>query len=518
VAHFAALGRGACWVPMYEAELPATWEHILRDSGVEVLFVSRAAVLEKVKDALSRLPTVRAVVLLEGEGEGTLAALEARGAASPVPAVQPDADDLAVLVYTSGTTGDAKGVELTHGNLVSNHFGRRAMFPAFDEQSRTLSILPWAHVYGLGELHTWTELGGAVGLVGGVDTLLGDFALVQPTFLLAVPRVFNRIHAALWARLAEEGGLARALFVATVYAAKRRRALAAAGQRSWLTELQVAVGDRVVFAKVRARFGGKLTGVMTGSAAMSAELSEFFFDVGIPLYDAYGMTETSPGVTLNSPQAHRSGSVGRPMAGVRVEIDQSAVEAGASDGEIVVYGPNVMRGYHHKPEATAAMMTSGGGLRTGDRGRFDADGYLFITGRLKDQFKLENGKYVFPAALEEAIDLHPLVATSCVFGDGRAHTVALLVIDPEAAQAWARHHGVEGTHEALVAREDLQAQVSREVTEALKGHFGSYEVPRKFAFLTEPFTVANGLLTQTMKVKRRQIALAWRDRLEALAA
>jgi long-chain acyl-CoA synthetase len=236
----------------------------------------------------------------------------------------------------------------------------------------------------------------------------------------------------------------------------------------------------------------------------------------VPLYDAYGMTETSPGITLNCPSAHRSGSVGRPMAGVRVELDAGAVEAGATDGEIVVYGPNVMKGYHHKPEATAAVMTPTGGLRTGDRGRFDADGYLFITGRLKDQFKLENGKYVFPAALEETIDLHPLVLSSYVHGDGRPYTVALLVIDPVAAQAWARHHALEATHEALVQREDLQRQVASEVTAAIKAHFGSYEVPKKFDFLAEPFTVANGLMTQTMKVKRRQIAATFKDRLAAL--
>lgn len=513
IAHYAALGRGACWVPMYEVELAATWEHIIRDSGLEVLFVSTPAVLEKVKRFAERLPSLRKIILLEGEGEDTLAGLEALGRTHPVEAVQPAPEDLAVLIYTSGTTGDAKGVELTHRNLTSNHYGRVAMFPGFSETSRTLSLLPWAHAYGMGELHTWTELGGSIGLMGSVETLLGDFELVKPTFLLAVPRVFNRIYNALWAKMNEEGGLKRALFVGSLAAARRDRELKQKGQRSIFNALKLRLGDALVFSRIRERFGGRLEGVMTGSAAMNTELSHFYFDVGIPLYDVYGLTETSPGITLNCPAAHRSGSVGRPMEFVRVVIDQTAVEAGAPDGEIVAYGPNVMRGYHHKPEATAAVMTADGGLRTGDRGRFDADGYLFITGRLKDQFKLENGKYVFPAALEEALELHPMVQSSLVSGDGRPYCVALIVVDPGAAKAWAEHHGVTFDYRALVAREDLQQSLAQELTDSLKQRFGSYEIPRKFLVLAEPFTVDNGLLTQTMKLKRSKIVALYQEQL-----
>lgn len=516
VAHFAALGRGACWVPMYEAELPATWEHILEDSGIEVLFVARAELHEKVKDFASRLPALRTVVLLDGDGEGTLAALEALGRTHPVASAQPAPEDLAVIIYTSGTTGDAKGVELTHRNLVSNHFGRTAMFPDFDERSRTLSILPWAHVYGMGELHTWTALGGSIGLSGGLDTLLGDLALVQPTFMLAVPRLFNRLYNVLWAKVREGGALKRAVFEAALTAAQRKRELAAKGERSLATDVRVALGDRLVFSTIRALFGGRLTGVMTASAAMSTELSHFFFDVGVPLYDVYGMTETSPGITLNCPSAHRTGSVGKPMPGVRVDVDATVVEEGASDGEIVVHGPNVMRGYHRKPAATADVLTADGGMRTGDRGRFDADGYLFITGRLKDQFKLENGKYVFPAGLEEIIDLNPMVASSMVCGDGRPSCAALVVIDPAAAKAWAEKRGVVDSYPALVARKDLQDELTAALVAAIKPHFGSYEVPKRFLFLDEPFTVANGLLTQTMKLKRRLIAAKYRARIDAL--
>lgn len=515
ILHFATLGRGATWVPMYEAELTATWAYILRDSAIEVLFVANAEIREIVRTLQPTLPALRTVVVLDGTGDGTLAAVEADGRAHPVDAVAPAQSDVAVLIYTSGTTGEPKGVELTHTNLVSNHLARRQMFPTFTENSRTLSILPWAHVYGMGELHTFTEIGGAIGIVGGLDTLLGDFGLVKPTFMLAVPRVFNRIYNAIWAKVNAEGGVRLWLFKTGVAAAAKKRDLAERGESSVLTNLIVWVADKLVFAKIRDRFGGQLSGAMTGSAAMGATVSAFFFDIGVPLYDAYGMTEASPGITLNCPTAHRRGSVGRPLEHVRVDIDGSVVEAGADDGEIVVHGPNVMKGYHKKPAATAAVLTADGGLRTGDRGRFDADGYLHITGRIKEQFKLENGKYVFPGALEETMELHPMVLSAFVYGDGRPFPIGVVALDPGAVAAWARAHGHDETYAATIARPELQGAVKAELAERLDARFGSYEIPKEILFADEPFSVTNGLLTQTMKLKRKPILARYLPQIEA---
>lgn len=514
--HFATLGRGAIWVPMYEAELTATWAYILRDSAIEVLFVANAEIRETVRAMEASLPALRTVILLEGTGEGTLAALEAAGRAQPVAPLDPAPSDIAVLIYTSGTTGDPKGVELTHTNLVTNHLARRQMFPTFTDNSRTLSILPWAHVYGMGELHTFTEIGGAIGIVGGLDTLLGDFGLVKPTFMLAVPRVFNRIYHALWAKMNAEGGVKLWLFTTGVKAAAKKRELATQGKSSLVTNTIVWLADKLVFAKIRDRFGGQLGGAMTGSAAMGTVISGFFFDIGIPLYDAYGMTEASPGITLNCPAAHRPGSVGRPLEHVRVEIDRSVVEAGADDGEIVVSGPNVMKGYHKKPAATAAVITPEGALRTGDRGRFDADGYLFITGRIKEQFKLENGKYVFPGSLEETMELHPMVLSAFVYGDGRPFPVGVVALDPAAVATWARAHGYDEDYARIVAREELQAEVKTDLTDRLQARFGSYEIPKAILFAEEPFSVANGLLTQTMKLKRKPILARYLPKIEAV--
>jgi long-chain acyl-CoA synthetase len=516
LAHFAALGLGARWVPMYEAELPSAWEFIVKDSGIEVLFVATEELREKVRAFSARTPALRRVITLSGAGDDSLAALEQAGLSHPVAPLQPAPGDVAVLIYTSGTTDRPKGVLLTHANLVSNHFGRRQLFPEFDEQSRTLSILPWAHVYGMGELHTWLQIGGSIGLAGSVQTLLADFALVRPTFILAVPRIFNKIYNALWASLREGSRAKRALFELCVRQARQKRLLGARGDSSLLADLVVRFADRFVFSQVRERFGGRLRGAMTGSAAMSKEVSEFFFDLGLPLYDAYGMTETSPGITLNCPAAHRSGSVGRPLEGVQVTIDRSAVEKGAADGEIIVHGPNVMKGYQNQPEATAAVLTATGGMRTGDRGRFDEDGYLFITGRIKEQFKLENGKYVFPVALEEAIELNPMIASALVYGDGRPFCVSLLALDPAAATAYAKQHGLPGDYRSVVSRPELQKKLTEELAASLQGKFGSYEIPKKHLFVEEPFTVAGGLLTQTLKLKRRQIVVRYQGAIDAL--
>ena len=516
VGHFAVNGLGAMYVPMYEAELPQVWEYIVRDSAVKLLFVSQQRILEQVQDFPKRIPTLERIILIHGTGPDTMAALEKAGAEKPVGSVHPKPEEVAVLVYTSGTTGDPKGVLLMHGNWTSNHHARAVAYPGFNPDDRSLSLLPWAHCFGLGELHTFTAIGGSLGFMESTATVVQDMAKVRPTFLIAVPRIFNKVYDTIVTRVNEAGGIKKKLFDAGVAAAKRKRELAAQGKSSALTNLTFRVIDRIVFRKIRELFGGRLRGSMTGSAAMNPEISRFFFDIGIPLYDAYGLSETTPGITVNCPDAYRIGSVGRVLDKVRVVIDQSVVEPGARDGEIVVYGPNVMKGYHNKPEATRAVMTEDGGIRTGDRGRIDEDGYLWITGRIKEQYKLENGKYVFPAALEEDICLNHFVQSAIVYGAGREYNVCLLVPDFAALKDYAAKHNLPDDAESLAANEEIRSMITGEILASLKGKYGSYEIPRKFDFLTEGFTLENGMLTQTMKLKRRVITEKYAERLEAL--
>ncbi len=516
VAHYASVGLGAFFVPMYEAELVQVWEYIVKDSAVKVLFVSKPEIYEKIREFPTRIPTLEKIILIQGEGEDTMAELEKIGEQNPVKSIYPDTEEVAVLVYTSGTTGDPKGVLLMHMNWTSNHHARVKAYPGYDYNDRSLSLLPWAHCFGLGELHTFTAMGASMGFMESTNTVISDMAKIRPTMLIAVPRIFNKVYDTIVTKVNDEGGFKKALFDTGVEAAKKRRELAEQGKSNFMVNLKFTIIDKIVFQKIRDLFGGRLRAVMTGSAAMNPDISRFFHDIGIPLYDAYGMTETVPGITMNGPTKFRIGSVGPAMDKITVVIDKSVSEPGADDGEIICYGPNVMKGYHNKPEATKEVMTPDGGVRTGDRGRIDEDGFLWITGRIKEQYKLENGKYVFPAALEEDICLNHYVQNAVVSGANKPYNICMIVPEPVALGEYAKKNNLPTDYKTLVDREDVQNMIKQEVLDSLKGKYGSYEIPRKFLFISDPFTLENGMLTQTMKLKRRNITKKYNDEIEAL--
>jgi len=518
VVAFATWGRIARFVPMYEAELVQIWKYIITDSQIKVLFVSKPEIYEKIKDFPKDIPTLKHIFIIEAEGENSMAALEKRGETKPVAAQIPKWDDVAELIYTSGTTGNPKGVLLTHGNFTSNANAGLKMYPELQvNEALSLTILPWAHTFGqTAELFAVIRMGGASGLAGSAKTIIDDIVKIKPTFLIAVPTVFNRIYDGLWNKMNKDGGLAKTLFVMGIEAAKKRRELADKGQSDFMTNLKFKLADKIVFSKIRERMGGRMLGSMTGSAAMNPEIGKFFFDIGIPIYDCYGLTETSPGVAMNASYEYRLGSVGKIIEKVKVVIDSSVVEEGATDGEIIVYGPNVMKGYHNRPEDTHAAMTPDGGFRTGDRGRLDKDGYLFITGRIKEQYKLENGKFCFPGALEETICLIPFVQQAVIYGINRPYNICIIVPDFDVLQHYAKEKGLPTDIKTLVARQDIIDMVGEAVTSQLKGKFGGYEIPKKFLLLSEPFSVDNGKLTQTLKLKRNVVLDQLTDQIEAL--
>ncbi len=521
ICAFATWGRLARFVPMYEAELVQIWKYIITDSGIKVLFVSKPEIYEKIKNFPKDIPTLKHIFIIESDGENSMAALEKRGATNPVSVQVPKPDDVAELIYTSGTTGNPKGVLLSHGNFTSNSLAGCKMYPELfkndGKNALTLAILPWAHSYGQsGELFAVILKGGAMGLVESPATIVNDIVAVKPTWLVAVPRVFNRIYDGLWTKMNKEGGLAKALFVMGVEAAKKKRELAAEGKTCLMTNLKFKITDKIVFQKIRERLGGRLMGAMSGSAAMNPEIAQFFFDIGIPIYDCYGLTETSPAAAMNASYDYRLGSVGKAIDKVKIIIDSSVVEEKATDGEIIVYGPNVMKGYHNRPEDTKAIMTPDGGIRTGDRGRLDKDGFLFITGRIKEQYKLENGKFVFPVALEEEICLVHFVQQALIYGLNRPYNICIVVPDFDVLLDYAKEKGLPQDIKTLVARQDIIDMYAEEITKHLKGKFGGYEIPKKFLLLSEAFSLDSGTLTQTMKLKRNVVLNKLKDQIEAL--
>ena len=503
VLAYAAYGRKARYIPMYEKELTQTWKYIIKDSAIKFLMVSSEEIYEEVKGLSEQIPTLQYIYLMEGDRANSLAALEQKGLEKPIEPLIPGNDDVAVLIYTSGTTAEPKGVLLTHGNLTYCSRAGYRLYPELDQHQVGISMLPWAHSYALSaELNNWIQFGGSLGFMRDVSTLAEDLKIIKPTYLISVPRVFNKIYDGLQLKMSDAGGMKKKLFDAACETAREKRELAEKGKSAGALNFKHKMLDKLVFSKIREALGGRVTGALTASAAMNNEIAEFYYDIGIPIYDCYGLTETSPAVTMNSPKEWRIGSVGKVLEGQKVGIDQMVSEEGGTDGEIIVYGPNIMKGYHNNPEETAAVLMPDGGFRTGDRGKFDEDGFLWITGRIKEQYKLTNGKYVFPAVIEEEIKLIPLVANAMVYGDGKPYNICLVLPDFEVAARWALKEGVSTEPDQLLGNEKFRDMLTGEIKEHLRRTFGGYEIPEKYLFIKEDFTIENKMLTQTMKLKR----------------
>jgi len=517
VAAYATYGLGAKYVPMYEAQLPKEWKYILNDCGAKVLLAANDLIYGQTTGFVDELDALEHVVNFDGTATDTTSfeGICAAGRAAPVPSVNPSPEDICGFIYTSGTTGNPKGVLLSHGNISSNINAVHQIFP-MDQSDVSLSFLPWAHSFGQNvELNTLLSYGASLGLAENVTTILTNLEEVRPTLLFSVPRIFNRIYAGVHKKMAEAGGVKEKLFHRTLEVARRRKALEKEGKRSLRLEVQFRILDALVGKKIRARFGGRLRYAFSGGAALSKEVGEFVDNLGITVYEGYGLTETSPISTGNCPAGQVIGSVGRAIPGVTIKIDP--VEAApAGQGEIIVYGPNVMQGYHNLPEKTAEVMTEDGGFRTGDLGRLDADGFLYITGRVKEQYKLENGKYVAPAPLEEQLKLSGFINQALIDGTNRPYNAALIVPDFETLRPWSVSQGMGQLSDSeLCAHPAVETLIKAEIQER-SGAFKAYELPKKFVLVAEEFSTENGMLTPKMSLKRRVIMAAHGEALAAL--
>jgi len=473
----AVYGLGAAYVPMYEAQRDDEWAHILVDSGAKVCLAANGSIRARVQRLANDLPALAHVVDFDGGADDptSFRALAAKGAAAPAPLVTPAPADLAGIFYTSGTTGSPKGVRLTQSNLAHNVAATVTIAP-YNEEDRTLSFLPWSHLFGgCTELHGMILVGASLAICSAPEKLVAYLGEVRPTLLFAPPRVWNRLYDGARKKLASDA--------------------------------------KATLGELRERFGGRLRFAISGAAALSADVAAFIEGLGITVLEGYGMTEAGSCATCCTVAKRKLGTVGPPLPGVLIAIDKTVEGTGGNDGEVIIYGHGVMEGYHGLPDETAKTKTPDGGIRSGDLGRLDEDGFLVITGRVKELYKLENGRYVAPAPLEEKITLSPYIAQAMLHGSGRPHNVALLVADTAAIGAWAKENGVpEG---ALLARPEVRSLIASELDTYCKD-FRPYERPQDFLLIDEPFTTQADMLTPTLKLKRRNVMKRYGGALEAL--
>jgi long-chain acyl-CoA synthetase len=511
VAH-ACYQRRAIFVPMSEAQSESEWRYILGDSGARVCFVANAAIAGRVNSLREDLLHLQHIVTLDApeHDPASFAHLMAQSDGNNIRARVPMPSDVATIIYTSGTTGDPKGVRLTHRNLAINASARAASRD-YGEDALSISFLPWAHVFGGHvELNVMMAVGGSVAICSGGDELAAELPIVRPTVLYAVPRIWTQLYHDIQRDLAGEAEMSRHMFDDGLRLMQRRRR----GETLKLTErIFLNMADKLVISKLKARLGGRLRFAISGSAPLSRDVAEFMHNLGVTIYEGYGLTESSGSSTTNPADAPHFGSVGKPIRGTTIAIDRSIPNLAEGEGEIILYGPGVMESYHNAPEATAQAITADGGLRTGDLGYLDADGYLYVTGRIKELFKLSSGRYVAPAPLEGKLKLSPFILHCMVYGSGQPYNVALIVADIPALAAYFGRE--DASPEELLADPRTRRLYEDEIHKHSRD-FRTYELVRNFWLVSDAFTREEGMLSPTMKLLRRKVLQRYEARLKSL--
>ena len=494
--------------------------YILKHCGAKVVFVVGAPQLQKLLAVRASLPELEQIIVADGGAdipseclryETLIAGASAADISSyRLRASQVLPGQLASLIYTSGTTGEPKGVMLTHNNFCSNVHGVGHDFSLDPALDVALSFLPLAHVYGRTLDYIYIFQGTALAYVESIDSVAQALLEVHPTIIAAVPRFFEKIYA----RLVEQGskttGAKRMIFDWAMNVAQRATPWRASGASASLAlKAQWMLADKLVYKKIRMGTGGRLRIVSSGGAPLSKALAEFFWTVGIPIYQGYGLTETSPIVSSNYP-VNRMGSSGKPIANVQVRA--------AEDGEVLVKGPCVMQGYYKNPEATREVLSEDGWFSTGDIGYLDKDNYLFITDRKKDLLKTAAGKFVAPQPIENALKTSPYILNAMVVGDKRKFIVALIVPNAATVAAKAADQGIKfASNAGLAAHPWVHSLIDSEV-KRLTVHLAQYETIKRFALLPEDFTFDAGTLTFTLKLKRRVVEQQYAGVIESLYA
>lgn len=508
---------GAVTVPIYETSSPSQVEWILEDSGARHVFVEDGRKAAVVSAAIASGSSEAVLWLMNHDGgEGTFkelitAGLDVSDDRLEAARTTPGLADTASMVYTSGTTGRPKGCEITHGNFALFGVNIIEFLPEIlkEKDASTLMFLPLAHVLARAVQVGCLAGGVRVGHSGSASDLMTDLRTFQPTFLLAVPRIFEKIYAGAQEK-AEAAGKGKAFAAAAETAVAYSTAVDAAARGgkgpSLALKLRHRLFDRMFYPKVRAVFGGKLTYAISGASALSPQLSHFFRGAGIMILEGYGLTETTAPATVNTGALARVGSVGLPLPGTTIRI--------ADDGEVLISGAGVFAGYHNNPAATTAAFT-GAWFQSGDTGALDDDGFLTITGRKKDILVTAGGKNVAPGPLEEKIREHRLVSQAIVVGEGRPFVSALLTLDEETLAAWARENG---RPTADAARDPQVLALLQESVDAANATVSQAEQIRKFTVLPQDFSLESGHLTATLKLRRNAVIADYSAEVEKLYA
>ncbi len=536
LADLGVLCSGAATTTVYPSTNAEETAYILADSGSRVLIAEDAGQLAKAREKRAELPDLAHVIVIEEadaqpaeeDPDGwvlSLADLEKRGAAylqehpdcvtEQVAALR--ADQLATLIYTSGTTGRPKGVRLTHDcwSYMARAIQSTGMVAEEDVQ---YLWLPLAHVFGKVLTAGQVAVGHVIAVDGRVDKIIENLPVVQPTYMAAVPRIFEKVYNGVAAKAREGGGAKYKIFqwaagVARDYAKVSQDNFRRTGSASvpFALGAKHKVADTLVYGKLREAFGGRLRAAVSGSAALAPEIGYFFAGAGIHILEGYGLTESSAASFVNPGEAYRTGTVGKPLPGTEVRI--------AEDGEILLRGPGIMEGYHGLPDKTAEVLESDGWFHTGDIGELSDDGYLRITDRKKDLIKTSGGKYIAPAEVEGQFKaVCPFVSNVLVHGANRNFCTALIALDEPTIMGWAKEHGLEGrTYAEVVASEQVRALVDGYVERVNEG-LQRWQQIRKFRLLPRDLDIEHGEVTPSLKVKRPVVERTFKDLLDDMYA
>ncbi|MBK9528018.1 MAG: long-chain fatty acid--CoA ligase [Acidobacteria bacterium] len=513
---------GVIDVPIYTTLGPDSVRYIIDDSEARVFFLQDIETYERIKPAIADCSSLERFVLFHGDAEDariiSFADLEAAGAelriSSPeLPAELRqtiDSGDIATLIYTSGTTGEPKGVMLTHRNLISNVVDASEKY-AFTGVDTSLSVLPLSHVFERTGMYVYIRYGMRVHYAESIEKVPDNLKEVRPTIFIGVPRIFEKVFERARLKAALAGRVNEMIFDWAIDIAKEYATLIEAHKPIPMSLMaKHGIADKIVFAKLREFFGGRLRFCITGGAALPDEIYLIFTGAGISIMQGYGLTETSPVVSSNNPSAVRVGTVGQPIRNVKVRI--------ASDGEVETTGPGVMLGYYHKDEATKEAFTDDGWFRTGDIGEIDADGFLKITDRKKELFKTSGGKYIAPSPIEQLLRASRFVNQAVLVGNERKFPAALIVPNFEMLESYAKLKELDiKTPAEFCTHPRIQDLFARQI-DAMTSNLGQFEKVKKFALLETELSVENGELTPTLKVKRRVVDEKYREVIDKIYA